>query len=183
MNKSKNKKRKFQDNKIKKSSVVLLIIVVVLTISAYYLINETDILLPSIDEATASYISFNNSNSTDMLKITNLKRMKHEVGKSILNSQKVNFSISGKNDEEFNIELYSIGNIIDKKYINYVLLNNDEIIEIGNLENKTENYNGGIILYQDKIVKDNSYELKMWIDKEYPKKVNNVSYEIKINSR
>ena len=70
----KNKKNQIRNNKIKKSSVALLIFVIVMTLSAFYLISGTDLLLPSIDEATASYISFNNSKSTDMLKINNLKK-------------------------------------------------------------------------------------------------------------
>lgn len=177
----KNKEKK--NNRIKKRSIVLLIFIVVLTISAFYLINGTELLIPKIDEATASYISFNNSNSTDMLKINNIKRMKHNIGKSFLNTYKETFNVSGTKNENFNIELYSIGNKIDKKYINYVLLKNNKIIEIGNLENKEETNNGGIILYQGKIINDNSYEIKMWIDEDYKKKTQNVSYEIKINSR
>ena len=177
----KNKKKK--NNRIKKRSIVLLIFIVVLTISVFYLINETKLLIPKIDEATASYISFNNSNSTDMLKINNIKRMKHKIGKSFLNTYKETFNVSGTKNENFNIELYSIGNKIDKKYINYVLLKNNNIIEIGNLENKEETNNGGIILYQGKIINNNSYELKMWIDEDYKEKPQNVSYEIKINSR
>lgn len=179
----KSKKRQLVNNKIKKSSIALLIFIIVMTLSAFYLINGTDLLLPSIDEATASYISFNNSKSTDMLKINNLQKMKKELGKSVLNTHKVNFDISGNKNENFNIELYSIGNKIDKKYINYVLKKNDKVIEIGNLETKEENYNGGIILYQDKILNSNSYEIKMWIDDDYNKKTDNVSYEIKIKSR
>ena len=177
----KNKKKK--NNRIKKRSIVLLIFIVVLTISVFYLINETKLLIPKIDEATSSYISFNNSNSTDMLKINNIKRMKHKIGKSFLNTYKETFNVFGTKNENFNIELYSIGNKIDKKYINYVLLKNNNIIEIGNLENKEETNNGGIILYQDKIINDNSYEIKMWIDEDYKEKTQNVSYEIKINSR
>ena len=177
----KNKEKK--NNRIKKRSIVLLIFIVVLTISAFYLINGTKLLIPKIDEATASYISFNNSNSTDMLKINNIKRMKHKIGKSFLNTYKETFNVSGTKNENFNIELYSIGNKIDKKYINYVLLKNNNIIEIGNLENKEETNNGGIILYQGKIINDNSYEIKMWIDEDYKEKTHNVSYEIKINSR
>lgn len=177
----KNKEKK--NNRIKKRSIVLLIFIVVLTISAFYLINGTELLIPKIDEATASYISFNNSNSTDMLKINNIKRMKHNIGKSFLNTYKETFNVSGTKNENFNIELYSTGNKIDKKYINYVLLKNNNIIEIGNLENKEETNNGGIILYQGKIINDNSYEIKMWIDEDYKEKTQNVSYEIKINSR
>lgn len=183
MKNTKNKKKQIVNNKIKKSSIAFLIIIIVMTISAFYLISGTDLLLPSIDEATASYISFNNSKSTDILKINNLKKMKKELGKSALNTHKANFDVSGNKNEYFNIELYSIGNKIENEYINYVLKKNDEVIEVGCLETKEENKNGGIILYQGKIVETNSYEIKMWIDNEYGKKIDNVSYEIKINSR
>ena len=109
--------------------------------------------------------------------------MKIELGSSLLNIRKENFDISGNNNEYFNIELYSTGKKIEKKYIYYVLKKNNEVIEVGNLENKEENYNGGIILYQGKIIKNNSYEINMWIDNTYDKKTDNVSYEVKIKSR
>lgn len=183
MKNTKNKKRQLKNNKIKKSSIALLVFIFIMTISALYLIIGTELLLPRIDEVTASYISFNNSKSTDMLKINYLKKMKKELGSSLLNTHKVNFDISGNKNEYFNIELYSTGKKIEKKYIYYVLKKNNEVIEVGNLENKEENYNGGIILYQGKIIKNNSYEIKMWIDNTYDKKTDNVSYEVKIKSR
>ena len=183
MKNTKNKKSKIQNNKVKKNSIALLITIFLLVIGMFYLIEGTEFLLPEIDEATASYISFNNSNSTDMIKITNLTKMKDTVGKSILNTHRHVFEISGKKDEKYNIELYSLGNKINKKYIKYILLKNDKIIEVGNLETKEENNNGGIILYQDIIKEENTYEIKMWIDKEFNKKISNVSYEIKVNSR
>ena len=64
MKNTKNKKSKIQNNKVKKSSIALLITVFLLVIGMFYLIEGTEFLLPEIDEATASYISFNNSNST-----------------------------------------------------------------------------------------------------------------------
>ena len=50
-------------------------------------------------------------------------------------------------------------------------------------DSKIVNNNGDIILYQDTIKDNNTYEIKMWIDKEFEKKIDNVSYEIKVNSR
>ncbi len=176
----KSKKRRKQEIKIKKSKIFLLVLIIILVLGIYYIIEETDFLLPKIDEATASYISFNNSNSTDMLKITNIKRMEDSIGKSILNTHKVKFDISGKKNLDFTIELYSLGNKIENKYIKYAISKKNKIIEIGTLENKEESQNGEIILYQDKLKEDNTYEIKIWIDKEYKKKINNVSYEIKI---
>lgn len=183
MKNNKRKKYPIQNNKIKKSSVLLLVLIIALAAGMFYIIKDTDILIPKIDEATASYISFNNSNSTDMIKITNLTKMKDSIGKSVINTHSQIFEVSGKKEEEYNIELYSIGNKIDNKYIKYIIIKNKNILEIGNLEEKDENNNGGIILYQDTIKDNNTYEIKMWIDKEFEKKIDNVSYEIKVNSR
>ena len=183
MKNNKRKRNPIQNNKIKKSSIFLLVIVIILAAGMFYIIKDTDVLIPKIDEATASYISFNNSNSTDMIKITNLTKMKDSIGKSIINTHSQTFEVFGKKDEEYNIELYSIGNKIDNKYIKYIIIKNKNILEIGNLEEKEENNNGDIILYQDTIKDNNTYEIKMWIDKEFEKKIDNVSYEIKVNSR
>ena len=46
-----------------------LIFLICMSLGALYLIKYTDILLPKINEATASYISFNNFKTTDILKI------------------------------------------------------------------------------------------------------------------
>jgi hypothetical protein len=118
-----------------------------------------------------------------MIKITNLTKMKDTVGKSILNKKEVTFSIDGKVNDEFNIELYSIGNKLDKKYIHYSLLEDNKEIKQGNLHNCEEKNDGGLILYQSTIKKDKQYKIKMWIDKKYENHVNNISYEVKIQSR
>lgn len=175
--------KKKKDTRIKKRNIFLLIMLFVLSLGALYLIEGTNILLPKINEATASYITFNNSYTTDMLKITNIEKLTDEIGKSFLNKKEVNFKVEGKENDEFSIELHSIGNKIDKKYINYVLFENDKKINIQKLETCEENIDGGIVLYLGKIKQNKTYKIKMWIDKEYENNVNNISYEVKIQSR
>ena len=175
--------KKKKDTRIKKRNICLLIFIFIMSLAALYLIEGTNLLIPKLNEATASYISFNNSNSTDMLKITNIQKLNKKIGKSILNKKEVTFSIDGKVNDEFNIELYSIGNKLDKKYIHYILLEDNKEIKQGNLHNCEEKNDGGLILYQSTIKKDKQYKIKMWIDKKYENNVNNISYEVKIQSR
>ena len=148
-----------------------------------YLIKGTNVLLPKINEATASYISFNNSYTTDMLKITNINKLNDKIGKTNINKKEVTFTIDGKVNDEFSIEIYSIGNKLDKKYINYILLENNKEIKLDKLNNCEEKNNGGLVLYKGKIKKNTQYKIKMWIDTEYDEKANNISYEVKIQSR
>ena len=183
MMEKKDKNKKNKDNKIKKRNIFFLVFIIIMSLVALYLIKQTDILLPRVNEATASYISFNNFNTTDMLKITNIKKYSDEIGKSFINNNDTEIEIEGKENDEFLIELYSIGNKLNKKYINYILLENNKQIKAGRLSDCEEQNNGGLILYQGKIKKNTKYKIKLWIDNDYKNKVNNISYEVKIQSR
>ena len=177
-----NNKKKL-DNRIRKRNIFFLIFLICMSLGTLYLIKYTDILLPKINEATASYISFNNFKTTDILKITNIKKYNNKIGKSKFNKNEIIIEVEGKEKEEFVIELYSIGNKLDKKYINYILLEDNKEVKIGKLNTCEEKNNGGLILYNGTIKKNKKYKIKMWIDTKYEKKVNNISYEVKVQSR
>ena len=59
-------------------SVILCLITLLLS----YIIFGTNLLKPKLNEETTSYISFNNKDTTDILKIKNIQIMSNEKGKS-----------------------------------------------------------------------------------------------------
>ena len=66
-------------------SWILMIVLIIIVFCLSALIFNTDYLSPKIDELTTSYISFNNVESTDIIKISNIKRMDDDTGKSYRN--------------------------------------------------------------------------------------------------
>ena len=133
-----------------------------------------------INKITAGYISFNNNDTTDMLKITNLKRMKNNLGTSHKNKSYKEFEITGEENQKYNIVLYHIGNTIDEEYVHYVLYMNGVEKEKNVLKNLRTTANGGIIVYDGVIDKNNNCIIKMWIDNSYKKNIKNISYEIRV---
>ena len=166
---------------IKAISVCAVLCILVLVLSYY--IFQTNLLEPSLDEITTSYISFNNKNTTDMLKIDNLKKMNNKQGRSYFNDRKVSFQVSGKENEEYQVMLYPLTNIVDLKYIHFSLENKEPLIS-GTLDSIMENEDGGIIIYTGYVQNpEEKMTLKMWIDKKYKGNSNHTSFEIKIKSR
>lgn len=163
-------------------SYLLAISLLLLTLSLAYFIKTTDILEPKLDLVSTSNISFNNSNATDMLKISNLKKLTEEKGKSSKNKSMTKISISGSKDAEYQIVLYHIGNMVAEEYVHYEL-SNSKVLLTGNLSSADENNDGGRIIYEGSIKDNKEFELKMWLDKEYEENINNVSYEIRIKSK
>ena len=86
-----------------------------------YIIFETDYLQSGVDELTASYISFNNAKSTDVLRINDISKKNDEKGKKQTNKSNKSFDVKGKENQEFEVTLYSSGNTIDEKYVKYYL--------------------------------------------------------------
>ena len=179
------KKRKKVSKKKKQQTKSLLYTVLVcgLVAGISYVIFATNILEPKIDGVTASYISFNNSNSTDMLKIVNLLKLNEDIGKSSLNNSKVDFNVAGNEDKEYQVVLYPTGNDINNKYVNALLSINKEKKVLDKLSNMETTEDGGIIVYQGTLLKENKIKIQMWIDNTYKEKIDNISYEIKIKSR
>ena len=61
--------------------IVLCVFLCTLVIILGYIILLSNVLEPKINQLTASYISFNNRNSTDMLRINNLEKMSNKKGR------------------------------------------------------------------------------------------------------
>ena len=146
-----------------------------------YAIFETNLLNPSIDKTTANYISFNTTNSTDMLKVSNLEKMSTKNGKSNRNLASLDITISGNLGDYYQIVLYPLGNVVEDEFVRFSL-SNLSIEENGILSEMEDSIDGGKVIYNGKIKKNNFWNIKMWIDKSYKKNVNNVSYEIRIVS-
>lgn len=181
--KAKVQKKKLVKKNKQTKSLLYTILLCMLVAGISYLIFATNVLEPRIDEITASYISFDNSNSTDILKITDLQKLNDEIGKSSLNNCKVEFNVDGTKNKEYQVVLYPTGNGINNKYVNIFLIinKNKKVLEKLNKMKLTED--DGIIIYQGSLLKKNNFKLQMWIDNTYNEKINNISYEIKIKSK
>jgi len=171
-------KRKTKKKRLKKNifnCVILLILVFALS----YLIFVSNILEPHIDEVTTSYISFNNSYGTDMLKLTNLQKQKDEKGKSVINKQSIELKLTGTKNSKYSIIVYPISNKIDNQYVKFHLISSEAAIT-NSLSEMPISKDGGIIVYTNKTGVEDTITLRMWISSEYKDKVNDNSYEIKI---
>lgn len=169
----------------KKSIYKLSLITISFVLLAFffgYIIFETDCLQSGIDELTASYISFNNAKSTDALNINDISKKNDKKGKTQNNKSNKSFEVKGKENQEFEVILYTSGNDIDEKYIKYFLLRGKEEKE-GNLASTEKTIDNGKIIYKGKINKYNKFKLFLWIDDNYDKSIKNISYEIKIKTR
>ena len=173
-------KRYTRKDVIKSSFFTMFLLLITLLLG--YIILKTDTLSPRAELLSTSNISFNNSNATDMLKISNLKKMSEDKGTSNHNKSTTNIKISGNKDYECKIVLYHVGNIVGEEYVHYEL-SNSNVLRTGNLSTASLNNDGGRIIYEGKIEENKNFELKMWVDKNYEGNVKNVSYEIKIKAK
>lgn len=176
-----NIKSRYTKKEVIKISIIMILIIILILILTYC-IFKTSLLDPIKDEKATSYISFNNSNATDMLKVSNLKKMSNDRGSSDKNESTTKFEVTGDKDSIYQIVLYHIGNSISEEYIHFELSDTKEL-ENRLLSEMTENASSGRIIYEGIIDGKKEYELKMWVDKEYEEETNNISYEIKIKSK
>ena len=171
--KRKNKKKYIEITK----KISLCVVLVTLLLGLSYLIFETNILKPRLNELTTSYISFNNKNTTDMLQINNLSKMSDKIGNSNWNNRTLKINVESDENVEYQIIIYKIIQTTENNYIKVSFNNNIKTLdELELLED------GGRVIYQGKI-NNNDMFLRMWISKEYKDKVNNNSFEIKIRPR
>ena len=175
------KKKRKKNNSIFQTIIPYSLIVIVSIVG--YMIFCTNILDPKLNEMTASYISFNNNSTTDMLKINNLKKYSDNKGISYKNKNYKEFSITGKTDCVYQIVLYHIGNSIDEDYVKYSLTNEKNENYKGIVHKKEMTPDGGYIIYEGTIKDGKRWLLKMWIDSDYSKDIDNVSYEIRIKTK
>lgn len=176
-----NKKQIKQRQQLYKNTIIsTLLVILVLGIS--YVIFSTDLLQPRVNEVTASYISFNNNDTTDIIKINNIKRMSNDIGKSIVNNKSRKVLISGEENNVYQIVIYPLINNIDLKYINFSITIGNESYE-GNLATNEVTSDEGIVAYTGKVSGKKEATVKMWVSKEYEGEIDNNSFKIKINPR
>ena len=177
---TKGRKRYTKKSVIQATIPTFFLIVLVCTLA--YFIFHTDWLSPSINEITASYISLNNNDTTDMIKVTALHKMNDKNGKSEKNKSTKDFQITGKKEATYQIVLYHLGSRVEDNYIKFYLSNEKGGSIEGVLSDMEESYDGGKILFEGTMENGKNWNLKMWVDKSYKQDVTNVSYEIRIKA-
>ncbi len=176
-------KKELQQFQELKKNIFFCILSCILVLALGYLIFETDILRPELNEMTASYISFNNSNTTDMLKISNLEKASNKKGKSSANTKSVSFKVTGKKNTPYDIVVYPINKDNDFKNIKFSLTENDELLNSSTLNSKPVSSDGGIIIYRGKVKESGKLTLRMWLTRKYHKNAHNLSFEVKVKTR
>lgn len=178
---TKNKKKTTLEVKLYKTAAISIVLLISAIFLSYFVITASS-LKTEINEETANYISFNNSNTTDMMKISNLQKLSNKKGMSKVNENSIDFKITGKKDSKYSIILYPINNKNDLEKIKFYLTKDGKKVAYNTLAEITEiKEDGGIVIYQGIIGKDDlNYNLRMWLSKDYHKNANNISFEIKV---
>ena len=175
-------KRQLKQKQQLYKNTVISILLCLLVVSISYIIFITDFLKPRVNEVTASYISFNNKDTTDMIKINNLKKMSNDIGKSIVNTKYSQLVVRGENNSNYQVVVYPIINNIDLKYINYAI-SVDNNIYMDNLDTEKLTDDEGIVIYSGVVTEEKKITIRMWVSKEYEGEIENNSFNIKINPR
>ena len=173
------KKKKYSKKNNKQTKVIAITFLILVVLFGLF-ISKSDLLKPKLNLLTAHYISFNNLDSTDSIKIRNLKIRKNNSTSFMKKDAYQKFDITGDKYHAFQIELYSIGNSIDEKYVHYSLFKNNRFIKSDVLSNSSETIHAGRVIYQDKILEKDEWMVQMWIDSSYEGELDSVSYEVKI---
>lgn len=178
-------KKKIKKRKTKKINIKLIItcmisFLCVLLLS--YCLFCTDILNPTVDELTSSYISFNNISNSDSIKIKGLKKMSDKRGKSFINYSYADFNIYMDNNNRYQIVLADF-NDFDRKYVKFLLKINDKEVLCDYLNNMNTLSNGNIVLYEGENGNKDRVVIKMWIDKNYKGNPSDISYGVYLKSR
>ena len=100
----KRRKKVTKKKVVQTAMITIALILFVLTFSYWILYSEW--YQPRINELSASYISLNNQNATDMLKITGLRKMSDHKGRKNSNPCKQTFQMTGESENEYQIVLY-----------------------------------------------------------------------------
>ena len=174
------KKKRIYTKKDVKVRLILTAFLVVMVFALTYFTVLSDELNPKINELTTSYISFNNNDTTDMIKITNLKKMSNSNGMSFKNKSAKKFKVTGEVGDRYRIILFHTGNDIDNGFVHYSLHVNGDVKENNVLSNVPTLEDGGIVIYDGVVNEDGECVLKMWIDNSYDKNIKNISYEVRI---
>lgn len=182
---SKKKKTKKKEQLVDKKRICKILVLIIMLCSSIlylnYIIWNSKFLQPVVDEKTINYISFNNKDATDCLKINNIEKLRDKRGKGHFNKKRLIFKVTGEEKINYDIVIYPIINKIDLKYIKYYLTNDLET-SYNTLSSMPKSEDGGIIIYQNNL-KNKKLTLRMWVDKKYSGKISNSSYEVKIKQR
>lgn len=166
-------------SKVKKRHYIKTLCLTTLVLALSYFIFSANVLEPRINSIATSYISFNNSYSTDMLKINNIVKMHDEKGESSRNRKKINIKITGDENKSYQIVVYPINSEIDAQYIKYSV--HDGKSRVKNiLSEMPMNKDGGRIIYTSEVKKNTNLTVNMWISTDYKSRIKDNSYEIKI---
>lgn len=175
-------KKKFQQRQKLIKQTIISVLLCLLVISISYMIFKTNILQPSVNEVTASYISFNNNDNTDEIKINNIKKMSNEIGKSIANTKYNKLLITGEKNTNYELVIYQITNNIDLEYINIAITIGNKTY-ITNLKEAINSDDGGIVIYKGSVKEEKELTIRMWVNKKYSEKVKDNSFRIKIRQK
>ena len=178
----KKKRKRRRKNKINYKLIFSTIIVFLCVLVLSYTMFFTDVLNPTIDELTSSYISFNNINN-DNIKISNLKKMSDRKGNSIFNRSFARFNIYMNKDSKYMIVVKDNNKVIDSNYVYFSLNINNKNITIDKLGNMKRINNNEYIIYEGENGNKDRINIKMWISKEIKDSVLDTSYEVYIKSR
>lgn len=174
-------KKRQQEMKIQRKVIFQCVILSVLVLALTYFLLNSNVLKSKVDEVTASYISFNNSKTTDMLKISNLSKQKKSVGESIFNNSTKTFQVAGEKNKEYEIVVYALGNKVDEEYVSFTLVdNNENKLSSNTLSKMNSTPDDGRIIFTGKIDSKTTLKLNMWLSNNYKGNTKNISYEIKI---
>ncbi len=186
MAKKKKKLSKRKQNILKKQRKLILycLILIIIAIALLYFIFKSNLLVTKINQEAASFISFSNSDTTDMLKINSIKKLSDNQGKSRFNTNYLEFVVSSSTNTNYEIIIYPLNNKIDDKYIYYYLTDsNNKKIDYDNLSSKEVALDGGKIIYTSEINGKKKLKLKMWVNNKYKAGVKNIAYKVKVNAR
>ena len=178
----KKKRRRKRKNKLQYKFIIYTTVVLLCVIFLSYTLFCTDLLNPTIDELTSSYISFNNYNN-DNIKISNLKKMSDRKGNSIFNRSFARFNIYMDKDSKYMILVKDKNKLIDSKYISFSLSINNKKVISDKLSNMNKIDNSLYVIYEGENGNRDEVNLKMWINKDYKDSVLDTSYEVYIKSR
>jgi len=161
-------KRELQ-RKIIVSSLSICVLFALIIGLGFMLINSS-LLSDKINATTASYITFKNVFENNDMIVSDLRKLSDSRGMNLNDDAFIEIDVKGQKDTGFDIVLVPINNSVDYKYINFYLTDSDDnVIEFDKLSNvsgemvELKLYSG--IISDEK--KDNTYKLRLWIDKEY----------------
>lgn len=175
-------RKRYTQKSVIQAAIPALFLFLLALLGAYY-IHTAEWLQPEINELTASYLSLNNNDTTDMLKITNLHKMTDEDGREEKNKANKDFEITGDKKATYQIVLYHMGNYVEDEYVKFSLANEKGQIIEDSLKNRAETPDGGKIIFEGKMKDGKRWNLKMWIDKSYHGGTTNLSYEIRMKNK